>query len=209
MDKLQITATLSDRFITGGGYLTFDALLASVVYSLTQDVDQAHNQLPIKQAGGLYYASSAIYESVAIGTMAIVQSMRPDDVWLDHQWLKKNKHGAVHTKFSNLSDNILNSYRTIATPTMTWYCEGDADRIRALLAHLPMIGKKRTCSVTRWDVEEGELDGVQGYADEPLRPVPVEMWRGDRAGPIVDAAWRPAYWDAAGRTACFVPEMLP
>jgi hypothetical protein len=204
MDKLQITAKLSGPFITGGGYLTFDALLASAVYSLTEDVDQAHNHLPLKQVDGLYYASAAIYEPLALGKIAIVQSMRPDDLWLDHQWLKKNKQGAVHTRFSNLSDNILNIYQSIATTTMTWYCEGDADRIRTLLTHLPMIGKKRACVVTQWEVEAGELDGVHGYADEPMRPVPVVLWNGDKSSPVVDAAWRPAYWDAAGRTACYV-----
>lgn len=204
MDKLRITATLSDPFMTGGGYLTFDALLASAVYSLTQDLDQAHNHLPLHQVAGLYYASSAIYEPLELGKIAIVQSMRPDDLWLDHQWLKKNKKGAVHTMFKNLSDNILNTYKTIAAPTMTWYCEGDADRIRSLLEHLPMIGKKRSCSVNQWDIEEGELDGIHGYADEPLRPVPVDMWDGDKSGPIIDAAWHPAYWDATGRTACYV-----
>lgn len=204
MDKLQITATLSGPFITGGGYLTFDALLASAVYSLTEDLDQAHNHLPLKQVNGLYFASAAIYEPIALGKMAMVQSMRPDDLWLDHQWLKKNKQGAVHTKFSNLSDNILNTYQTIAATTMTWYCEGDADRIRALLAHLPMIGKKRSCVVTQWTVDAGELDGVHGYLDEPMRPVPASLWDGDKSGPMVDAAWRPAYWNAAGRTACYV-----
>ena len=204
MDKLRITAKLSSPFVTGGGYLTFDALLASAVYSLTQDMDKAHNHLPLNRVDGLYYASAAIYEPFATGKVAIVQSMRPDDLWLDHQWLKKNKQGSVHTKFSNLSDNILNSYKTIAAPSMTWYCEGDADRIRVLLTHLPMIGKKRVCSVTQWAVEAGELDGVHGYADEPLRPVPKVLWDGDKSNPIVDAAWRPAYWDAAGRTACYV-----
>ena len=204
MDQLRITAHLSGPLVTGGGYLTFDALLASATYSLTQDIEQAHNQLPLKQVAGLYHASAAVYEPVAIGAVAIVQAMRPDDLWLDHQWLKKNKRGDVHTKFDNLSDNILTTYKTIAAPTMTWYCEGDADRIRVLLAHLPLIGKKRVCSVTQWTVEAGELDGLHGYADEPLRPVPVELWDGDKSSPIVDAAWRPAYWDATGRTACFV-----
>lgn len=205
MDKLRITATLSGPLITGGGYLTFDALLSSAVYSLTQDVDQAHNSLPIKQIDSLYYASAAIFEPLSVSKMAIVQSMRPDDVWLDHQWLKKNKHGAVHTKFSNLSDNILSSYKTIEATNLTWYCEGDADRIRLLLDQLPMIGKKRVCSVTQWEVEPGELDGLHGYGDEPMRPVPAQLWDGAKSSPVVDAAWRPAYWDVAGRTACFVP----
>jgi hypothetical protein len=204
MEKLRVTATLSGPLITGGGYLTFDALLASATYSLTQDVDQAHNHLPVRRESGLYYASAAIYEALSIGKHSIVQGFRPDDVWLDHNLLKKNKAGSVHTKFSNLSDNILNTYKAINTDSVTWYCEGDAEKIQKLLAHLPMIGKKRVCTVMDWTVEEGDLDGLHGYADEPLRPVPVEMWTGDKSGPIVDAAWRPAYWDAAGRRACYV-----
>ena len=48
MDQLRITAHLSGPLVTGGGYLTFDALLASATYSLTQDIEQAHNQLPLK-----------------------------------------------------------------------------------------------------------------------------------------------------------------
>lgn len=204
MEKLRVTATLSGPLITGGGYLTFDALLASATYSLTQDVDQAHNNLPLHRVDGLYYASAAIFETLALGKHSIVQGFRPDDLWLDHNLLKKNKSGNVHVQFSNLSDNILNSYKAITTTEVSWYCEGDADKIRLLLDHLPMIGKKRICSVTSWVVEEGELDGLHGYADEPLRPVPVEMWDGDRSGPIVDAAWRPAYWNAAGRSACYV-----
>ena len=204
MEKLKVTATLSGPLMTGGGYLTLDALLASATFSITQNVDQAHNQLPIRRVDGLYFASAGIFEILAVGKHTIVQGFRPDDVWLDHKLLKKNKTGSVHTKFTNLPDNILNSYKSITTNAVTWYCEGDADKIKALLAHLPMIGKKRVCTVTEWIVEAGELDGVHGYADEPLRPVPVEMWDGDKSGPIVDAAWRPAYWDAASRTACYV-----
>jgi hypothetical protein len=204
MDKLRVTATLSGQLITGGGYLTLDALLASATYSLTQDVDLAHNHLPLHCVEGLYYASAAIYEVLAVGKHSIVQGFRPDDIWLDHTLLKKNKAGNVHTKFRNMPDNILNSYKAITANTVTWYCEGDADKIWLLLTHLPMIGKKRICTVAEWVVEEGELDGVHGYADEPLRPVPIDMWAGDKSGPIVDAAWRPAYWDATGRTACYV-----
>ena len=204
MEKLRVTATLSGPLITGGGYLTFDALLASAVFCVTQNINQAHNHLPLRRVDGLYYASAAIFEALALSKHTIVQSFRPDDVWLDHKLLKKNKAGSVHTKVTNLPANILNSYKSITTNTVTWCCDGDADKIRSLLSHLPMIGKKRVCTVTEWVVEEGELDGLHGYADEPLRPVPVDMWDGDKSGPIVDAAWRPAYWDAAGRTACYV-----
>lgn len=206
MDQLCITASIQGPLITGGGYLTFDALLASATYSLTQDVEQAHKHLPLRCIDGLYYASAAIYEPWTVGKQAIVQGFRPDDLWLDHQLLQKNKAGKVHRAFSNMGDNILNTYQAIATSTLTWYCQGDAEKIRQLLQHLPLIGKKRSCEVTDWAVEPGELDGVHGYADEPLRPVPVHLWDGDTSGPLVDAAWRPAYWDPTGRTACYVGE---
>lgn len=204
MQPLTITAHLEGQVIRGRGQLTLDALLASAIFDRTSDINAAHDTVPIHRTAGLYWASRAIYEPVHTRKYAIVQSFKPDDVWLDHRWLKKNKHEQVHTKFSNLPDPILNSYTADSTPTMTWYCTGDADRIRELLADITHIGKKRSALVTRWSVEEGDLDGLHGYLDEPLRPVPVAMWDGDKTGVITDAAWAPAYWDITKRTACYI-----
>lgn len=204
MDKLKVTAALSGQLITGGGYLTFDALLSAAMFGLTQDLDQAHNHLPLKQVDGLYSASSANYGKTGVGKIAIVQSMRPDDLWLDHRWLKKNSKGDVHIKFENVGQNILNTYKTIPGTEMTWYCEGDADKIQRLLDQLPMIGKKRSCLVDKWHIERSVYDGIHGDFDVPMRPVPVDRWDGDKSAPIIDAAWRPAYWNAGHRAACYV-----
>ena len=204
MDQLTITARIRGPLITNGGRLTLDALLAAQTYDLTQDIDQAHNHLPLEQQDGVYFASRMFCEPITERGYAIVQNFRPDDIWLDHGLIKKNKQGKVHTKFSNLPDPILNSYKSISTDTLTWYATGDADKIRALLAGITHIGKKRSALVESWLVETGELDGWHGYADEPLRPIPVALWDGDRSLPRVDAAARPAYWNPMNKEACYV-----
>jgi hypothetical protein len=203
MPPLTITAHIKGPLLSGGGYMTFDALLAAAVYAKTQDLEQAHDHLPLARTGGMYHASAAVLEPLTAGRKAIVQGLRPGLELLP--WLKKNAAGKVHTRFSNMPDNILNSYRSVDVATITWYCEGDSDAIRALLDALPMIGKKRSTEVSHWTVEPGELDGITGYADEPLRPVPNWLWKGDRTHIVADVNWRPAYWNPRQKAPCYVP----
>lgn len=202
MIPLTITAQVKGPIVTGGGYMTFDALLAAAVFAQTQDIEQAHEHLPLARTEGMYHASAAIMEPLATRRVAIVQGMRPGLELLP--WLKKNAAGKIHRDFSNMPDNILNTYRGNDVGTVTWYCQGDPDRIRPLLEALPMIGKKRSTEVTHWSIEEGELDGITGYADEPLRPVPVWLWKGKRDHVIADVCWRPAYWNPAQKAPCYV-----
>ena len=42
MDGFCVTARLSSPFVTGGGYMTFDSLLASLLFDDIQDIDAAH-----------------------------------------------------------------------------------------------------------------------------------------------------------------------
>ena len=58
--KLKVIAHLNSPIILGGGFLTFDALLAAIVFERTEDLHKAHNELPIKRTGELFHASSAI-----------------------------------------------------------------------------------------------------------------------------------------------------
>lgn len=202
MDRLIVTAEVRGPLVTGGGFMTFDALLAAAVFTLTSDVSAAHDSLPLARSDGMYHASAAVFEPRDTNKRAIVQGMRPDLGLLP--WLKKNASGQVHTRFSNMPDNILNTYRSMDIDRVTWYCEGDAERIDDLLKVLPMIGKKRSTEVVRWQIDDGELDGISGYAGEPLRPVPVWLWSGARHHVMADVCWRPAYWDPRGKAACYV-----
>jgi hypothetical protein len=99
----------------------------------------------------------------------------------------------------------------ISAPDVTWFAEGDGEAIQALLEDVQFIGKRRASGfgeVDEWTVEEGDLDGVVGVMGEPLRPVPLELFNGDKDSLVVDAAWKPAYWHPAHRAICYAPESV-
>ena len=48
MDRIKVTAHLLAPVVTGGGYMTFDGLLAALLFDRLQDVDTAHAAVPIR-----------------------------------------------------------------------------------------------------------------------------------------------------------------
>ena len=112
--------------------------------------------------------------------------MRPDHS-IDPALILKNKHGQLHRKFDTSLTNVMNSYALLTAPTVTWYADGDADRIRSLLEPVQFIGKRRASGfgrVARWEIEPDDLDGIEGPFGEPLRPVPVDMFRATNRTPL-------------------------
>lgn len=207
MDKIKVTAHLNAPIVTGGGYMTLDALLAALLFDDLQDVDAAHAAIPVRKTHELYHASAAIMEPIDKGRVAFIASLRPQHS-IDPDLILKNKRGELHRKFDTSLTNVMNGYQLLTVPTMTWYAEGDAEHIHRLLTPVQFIGKRRASGfgqVTRWTVEPDELDGIEGPFGEPLRPVPRDMFRGDKSLAVVDAAWRPAYWRVEHRAACYVP----
>ena len=207
MDKIKVTAHLDAPIVTGGGYMTLDGLLAALLFDDLQDVEAAHAAIPIRSTQGLYHASAAVMEPIARGRVAFIASLRPTHS-IDTDLILKNKRGQLHRKFDTSLTNVMNGYALITAPTVTWYAEADAEAVRQLLTPVEFIGKRRASGfgrVTRWLVEPDELDGVEGHFGEPLRPVPTDLFRGDKTLPVVDAAWRPAYWRVEHRAACYAP----
>ena len=206
MDKIKVTAHMLAPLVTGGGYMTLDGLLAALLFDELQDVDAAHAAIPIRQVDGLYSASAAIMEAFR-ERVTFIASLRPGHS-IDPDLILRNKHGLLHRKFDTSLTNVLNSYTLLTAPTVTWYANGDADHISRLVSPVQFIGKRRASGfgrVSRWQIEPDELDGIEGPFGEPLRPVPIDMFKGDTFHPIVDASWRPAYWNPNHRTACYAP----
>ena len=82
---------------------------------------------------------------------------------------------------------------------------------RSVSTGVEFIGKRRASGfgqVGALNIEPADLDGLVGHFGEPLRPVPQELFKGDRSSVKADAAWRPAYWHPLNRAICFVPEAL-
>lgn len=210
MDKIKVTAHMASPLVVGLGYMTLDALLGSLLFDQVQDVDLAHSLIPVACTDGLFHASGAIIEGDK-GRVAFIASLHPKHS-LDPDLILKNKKGELHRKIDSSLTNVLNSYSTIDTPFATWYTEGDAGKIESLLSSVAFIGKRRASGfgeIKHWSFEKDELDGVYGSFGEPLRPIPDHLFRGDAdMAEIVDAAWRPAYWDVLNRARCFAPSVF-
>tara|TARA_B110000091_G_C13725734_1_gene436755 strand:+ start:323 stop:973 length:651 start_codon:yes stop_codon:yes gene_type:complete len=213
MEKLKITAQMKMPFVTGGGYMTFDALLAGILFDQLQDVEVAHSAVPIKCTDGLFHASAAFYESIDQSRIAFIANLRAEHS-LHFDQIKKIRSGdRLHKKLGRKRrDNfgaVRNSYDSHFAEQVDWYVEGDADAIRQLVEPVLFIGKRRASGfgeVSRWDIQRSDLDGLVGLLDEPLRPIPVEMFKGDPDSLKVEAAWRPAYWNLNHRAICFAPD---
>lgn len=210
MDKLRISLKLKSPLIHAGGYMTLDALLASVVFDQTADLYTAHSQLPLHHKEGLWFASAVIYESIEHSGFTFVANIQAHH-WLDHHLVHKKPDGTLQfigTARKQDFGPVLNNYQMVTTDSVSWYAMGDADKIYRLLKDIEFIGKRRASGfgqVEGLTIEPDELDGVVGPLGEPLRPVPVDMFFGDTASIKADASWRPAYWDLANRAICYVP----
>ena len=202
------------------GHLTLDALLMAVLER--GDVsDLLHCE------DHLYYASAATLAAVPPGVhAAFVASMRPEHTpgWLEvitpntrNPRLPVPEGAEGRAKLNDLkielarqrgAGNILNAYKAEVSPTVEWYGTGHGEVVLDVLSAVPFIGKRHSAGygeVVRWEVEPGELDGLSGYLDEPLRPVPVHRWCLGGDWIAVEAAWKAPYWDVSSRAKCFAP----
>lgn len=203
MHKLKITAQLASPLIKQGE-MTFDALLMC----LKGDPD-----IPLKQTDGLFHASSAILETPIHGTVGFVAGLHARHR-LDSDLIKKDKHGKTHKKYDTTrrkgGGNVFHTYPTFTTATVSWHCEGDMHGIHDLLKGVYFLGKKRAQGYGQlveggWSISESDFDGIMDDQGNPLRPVPENRFAGNRDLPLVDAAWRPRYYEPMNRAACFMP----
>jgi hypothetical protein len=211
MDRFVVTLRLGSPLVTGGGYMTLDALMAAILFDSGASVEDAHAKIPLKNTRGLWHGSAAIYETLEVGRQAFVANLRANHD-LDPSLVAKNKQGQIHTKLS-LSRRrefgaVMNGYHYLVAEAVTWYGEGDAVQVEKLLRSVGFIGKRRASGfgeVKAIELTESESDGVVSPFGEPLRPVPQELFTGDKSSIRGDAAWRPAYWRPEHRAICYLP----
>lgn len=212
MERLEITLALRTPVIPGGGYLTLDALLGSLLFERSGNVEAAHDAIPLANTDGLFHASAAVIEPCPSRRVSFVANLRADHA-LDPDLLPKKKSGELYRKIGRTRRQdfgaVMNGYRAFDAPQVTWYAEGCGEAVERLLEEARFIGKRRASGfgeVARLSVRPGDYDGILGPFGDPLRPVPVAMFRGDAGALKVDAAWRPAYWLPENRAVCYAPE---
>ena len=215
MERFTITADLVSPAIIST--LTLDGLLGAVLFDELQDDDKAHAAIPLRCADGLYHASIAQpVGAVEFGKHALIAGLRATHD-LDLTIVKQGKGGQPHralglTRRADFG-NVMNGYRTVMAQSIQWHAEGDAEYALELLAEIEFIGKKRTAGFGQiragsWQLAESLLDGITDAFGQPLRPVPLDRWAGDKNACRVDAAWRPAYWLPQHRALCAVPNAM-
>lgn len=219
MEQFSIRAHLRAPIIKRG-HSTLDALLMSVL--ARGDVSDL-----LRCDRGLYFASSGFTDLSGLDQRAaFVASMRPEHTpeWRDLIRANTKTSGlppeAEPTDGSRLNDlqigvarqrtagNILSGYKAQITSFVEWHAFGDGAGVLNALKDVPFIGKRRTSGygeVSHWELSESDLDGLVGYLDEPLRPIPVERWEHGGDWIPMEAAWKGPYWDVRNRTKCFVP----
>ena len=211
MDRFAVTLRLASPLVTGGGYMTLDALLAAVLFDSGETVEAAHAKIPLKNTQGLWHGSAAVYETLEVGRQAFIANLRATHD-LTPDLIAKNKHGQVHSKISLLRrvqfGAVMNGYPYLVADTLTWYGEGDAAQVESLLRTVRFIGKRRASGfgeVSGVEMSPSDLDGVVGMLGDPLRPVPLGLFTGDKSAIRGDAAWKPAYWRPENRAICYLP----
>jgi len=215
LEKLIITATLATPFVTGGGYMTFDAILAGTLFDQIGDVDEAHAAIPIRRTAGLYHASAARFEVLDYSAIDFVANLRANHS-LDPSLIAKKSdgrtlHKAIGMKRRRDFGAVMSTYSLVCADSISWFVEGDRSQIDSLISPIAFIGTRRASGfgeVSSWNIEEGTLDGLTGSNNEPLRPIPEVMFKGDKTTLRVDTGWKPAYWHPANRSICYAPEPL-
>lgn len=124
--------------------------------------------------------------------------------------------GGAKLRRVQLSTGPCKSYRLpldttwLVNDTITWWCVGEADEVRDLLALVGYLGKKRGVGLGRvrqWDVVE-VLEPWEGFPvtrnGQPMRALPLD-WEGLSSPPIAYATLTYPYWDHTKEVPCAVP----
>lgn len=210
-DRFRISAVMQTPVIFTA-HATLDGLLGALLFDELQDVDAAHAAIPLLSTQGLFHASAARLLGVSstrkLGFIAGLRASHDIDLAL----IQRNAAGEPHKSLglTRRSDfgNVANAYIAHATEVVDWTAEGDGDRVIELLQGVHAIGKRRNAgfgAVLSWHIEQAEDDGVLGADGQVLRPIPVDVLGAGRSEVVVDAAWRPAYWNPRHRAQCYVP----
>lgn len=214
--SLRVTARLGGPVRMPGGRIALDALLAYWVFAHANVPDTVASgevldvEIPIlREPDGRFHLCSWSVFEIEQHELTYTNQRFPDAEaqGLGTPKLRRINIKAGRTKSYRLPRDVLH----LVDDCITWWCIGDAERIRELLASVTHVGGKRSVGLGRvleWTVEECEpwepgfpvvLDG------RPLRALPPE-WPGLGEDMRVErTALTMPYWLAERRQLCAVP----
>lgn len=213
MTPLQVTAKLA-RGIILSRPIHMDGLLGAAV-AMRDELPPALDasmvceiELPLARERGVWLASASV-SAVEERELHHINRRFPIDV---AQMMGARSIKSIDIKAgASASERIPVDVQHLTEDRLTWWCIGDATEVRALLALVHHLGRRRAVGfgeVTRWDVIECEPwgDGFPVVRDgQPLRNMPAD-WPGLGDGVVQEwAVLSPPYWDRTKEVLCAVP----
>ncbi|GGB53522.1 hypothetical protein GCM10011607_12610 [Shewanella inventionis] len=221
MDNLKITLKFLTPVIASEP-IHIDAVLAYAKFKHTNDLDAAHNRLPIKKTNGVYHASALRLQSPARIVKADFNgSLRPQDMntrLFAPNALRGSKYLYIDTARGEHKAE-LNSYIAYESLHSTGYffVVGDKDEIETLLnTYVFGIGKKSHAGFGQIESISIEIidEDKSIYCDElgVMRNTPMHVFKelGYKKTSIVDselATYFPPYYKTEP-VECVVPSSL-
>lgn len=214
MTPLQITARLSTAISLPGGHVHLDSLLMAAVAQRDglpplPHPDPQPIEIPVARSacGRVYLASAS------------VQAFEHFEVrWTNRRFPVEQAQmiGSPKIRRLAITAGAAKSYRLpleqghLVDDRMDWWCVGDADAIRDLLAWIGYLGKKRSVGLGRvrsWTVEPCEPWG-EGFPvareGQPLRTLPAD-WPGLVEPALAYQVPSPPYYERHREVLCAVP----
>ncbi len=184
VEPFRVTFELAEPVLVNRS-VSFDGLLAHLVWRRTGDAETAHLSLPLAETDGVYRASELLF----LGPV-----LRRDAHYVMNPRWERFEHGRLADRRGRVLPKVtardgrkptVDRYETIAARRAFAVGVGDADRIADLLDGLDAIGKKsrsggfgRLKAAPRVERLDSAPDGF-GYADfagRPVRVVPRDIW---------------------------------
>ena len=213
MEPLKVTATLAGAVCIPERPIALDALLAyatclrDAVAPAFTEADIVPVEIPVQREplGRFHLASIATFE---VDERQLHYTNRRPPI-AELQALSPSTKRIQISAGPNKGYHIPREHLHLANDTMTWWCVGDAARIRDLLKLIGYLGKRRAVGlgkVARWDVFPCDVwDGFPVVRDgKVLRNLP-ENWPGVADPDVSYATLTYPYWLQTREVLCLVP----
>jgi len=197
------------------GFLTLDAILAALIFQETDDLEMAHNNIPLARTDGVWHGSAAMFTpSFENGTAEFVRDIKMPELesglW---QHPKKTKHPLFVDKQRGDWKSEISAYETFSASQVRWFGRGDIETVINLLNRsLFFVGAKGRQGYGRVSNGTGLAEIIADdfsleYKGSPARPIPLDVWDGwgkSKPARLAATAGAPPYFKT-GRQLCAVP----
>lgn len=210
MDNFKVVAVM-DSPVIANGRLTLDSILAAAVFMKTQDLELAHQHLPLDRTGDIWHGSAAFFSLAESKQSGFAASLKMSELESGLWQPRKGKYPMFVDQQRGPYLPPMDSYTAIESNNVWWYGRGNIVEVQALLDSLVFIGKKGNQGfgwVSEFTITEMDQDySLVSKEGEPNRPIPFDVWTNLSSKPasvVAIESFYPPYFESP-RASCVVP----